>query len=456
MGHQKGWIASPVAEGVDLMKTSIPDPVELFGKPLCDAFSPEWIEQTAKDVGLITRGRKIRPVPLFWSLVFDFGVQQQKTLAYLKRCYEQRSKETLSYGSWYEHLTPELAEFMKRGVLHGIEHMAQMPNRQLGERLGKFSDVMIQDSTIIRLNPKLSNKFKATRTRKATAGAKVSLLVSALANGPKNVSISSESKNEGKTLRIGPWVKDGILLVDLGFFKYQMFARIIDNGGHLVSRLKGNADPLIVAVNNICPGNSINVIGKHLRDVLPHLRRQILDAVVEISFKRRKYKNGGRMDTKRFRLVAVYNDEEKRYHTYLTDIDCDTLTAEEIAKLYGARWEIELIFKELKSRYALDAITTSKAHIVEALIWAAMLTLMASRIIYQVIRKLGEAQGKPIVRFTHLRWSTIFTEGSYYYLSLVLKYLKIEITGEELFLLHVGQALDPHVNRKRFRSSWWS
>lgn len=438
------------------MAKGMPDPVKVFGKTLCEAFPPEWIEQTAKDVELIERERRVKAVPLFWSLVFGFGVQLQKNLAYLKRCYEQRIKSTISYGSWYDHLSPELTEFMKLSVQHGIEYVAQSPNRQLGERLSGFSDVMIQDSTIIRLNAKLSKIFKATRTRKATAGAKVSLLVSAVANGPKSVTISSESKSEGKTLRIGPWVKDRILLFDLGFFKYQMFARIVDNGGHLVSRLKKNADPLIIAVNNTCPGNSIDVVGKNFNDVLSKLKRQVLDVMVEIPFKRRKYNGRSSTDVKQFRVVAVLNEEEKKYHTYITDIGCDTLTAEEIAKLYGARWEIELIFKELKSRYAIDKIKTSKAHIVEALIWAAILTLIASRIVYHLVRKIAEAQGKSLVRFTHMRWSTIFSEGAYFYLSLVMKYLKMDITGEELLQVHIDQAMDPHVNRERFREGLWS
>lgn len=456
MGNPERRFTSKMAKGVEIMAKGLPDPVKLFGKALCDAFPPEWIEQTSKDVNFIERDRLVKPVPLFWSLVFGFGVQLQKNLAYLKRCYEQRIKDTISYSSWYEHLTPELAEFMKRSVLHGIEYMAQTPNRQLGERLSGFSDVMIQDSTIIRLSSKLAKIFKTTRTRKVTAGAKVSLLVSAVANGPKSVSISSESKSEVKTLRIGPWVKNRILLFDLGFFKYQMYARIVENGGHLVSRLKKNANPLIVAVNNTGPGNRINVVGKKLNEVLPKLKRQILDVEVDIQFKRRKYKGKSRMDVKRFRVVAVYNKEVGKYHTYITDIDCNTLTAEEIAKLYGARWEIELIFKELKSRYAFDKIKTSKPHIVEALIWAAILTLIASRIVYHLVRKIGESQGKPMVRFTQMRWCTVFSEGSYFYLSLVMKYLKMDITGKELLQVHIDQALDPHVNRDRFREGLWS
>jgi putative transposase len=54
-------------------------------------------------------------------------------------------------------------------------------------------------------------------------------------------------------LRVGPWVKDIILLFDLGFYKYQLFSRIAENGGFFVSRLKSNSNPLIVGVNLTYP-----------------------------------------------------------------------------------------------------------------------------------------------------------------------------------------------------------
>jgi putative transposase len=52
-------------------------------------------------------------------------------------------------------------------------------------------------------------------------------------------------------------------------------------------------------------------------------------------------------------LVAVYNEEEEKYHICITNIHKDILNAKDIAKLYRARWDIELLFKELKSKYVL-------------------------------------------------------------------------------------------------------
>jgi len=257
-------------------------------------------------------------------------------------------------------------------------------------------------------------------------------------------------------LRMGPWIKDRILLIDLGFYKHQLFAKIKENGGYFVSRLKESADPLITDVYSTCPGNSIDVKGKYLSEILPKLKRQVLDVEVEISFKRPNYngKSKTRMDTERFRMVAVYNEDEEKYHVYLTNISKDDLSPEDVAKLYGARWDIELIFKELKSRYDLDVVNTRNPQIVEAYIWIAILTLFISRRIYNIVRKYNPKE--KMVRYTQLRWSTIFTENASDQLTLILRYYGVERTFETVMNVYQSQALDPHVNRERFRDEWWS
>ena len=428
-----------------------PDVIE---EDFCTLFSKEWTKNAAKITGLIKRERKIEAFVMLTVLVFSFGIHLPRNLANIKRKYEKTSKKDLVDSSWYERFTPELVEFLKLCVTHAIEQLAQEQNKVLSEKLAKFKDVLIQDSTIIRLHKSLSKKFPAARSRTVAAGVKVGMLVSAVANGPKNIGIFPERTNELKTLRIGPWIKDRILLIDLGFFKHQLFARIKDNGGYFVSRLKASSDPLIVEVHNVCRGNSIDVKGKYISEILSKLKRQILDVEVEVSFKRRKYNGKEKLDTERFRLVAIFNEEEEKYHVYLTNILNEDLGSEDVAKLYGARWDIELIFKELKSRYDLDVINTKNPQIIEAYIWISILTLLISRRIYNIVRK--HSPKEKLVRYTQLRWSTIFTENASDQLTLILRYYGVERTFETIMNVYQSQALDPHVNRERFRDEFWS
>ena len=90
------------------------------------------------------------------------------------------------------------------------------------------------------------------------------------------------------------------------------------------------------------------------------------------------------------------------------------------------RWEAEILFKELKSKYVLDVVPTANQQVIEAFIWIAVLTLLISRRIYTIIRGLNP--DAKMVRFTHLRWSTIFSEKSGYQLMAILRFPGIEHT----------------------------
>ncbi len=159
-------------------------------------------------------------------------------------------------------------------------------------------------------------------------------------------------------------------------------------------------------------------------------------------------------DNKIFRLVAVYNPEAEEHHFYLTNVSNSILNAHEVASVYSARWEVELIFKELKSRYELDHIITKSPYAIEALIWISILTLLVSRKVYSIVRKLNP--DAKMARFTQLRWSSIFIQNSSRLLSAILDYLGIEQDFFTVLNVYSSEALDPHVNRERFREGLWS
>jgi hypothetical protein len=114
--------------------------VDIFGKALTDAFPTKFLDDTAREVGLVKRERKIKPVVLFWAFVFTVGVHIERSLSMLKRNYLRMHKTSLSDSSWYERFSPELAEYFHQCVIHGIEHLAQTAHRAVSERLKSFLD----------------------------------------------------------------------------------------------------------------------------------------------------------------------------------------------------------------------------------------------------------------------------------------------------------------------------
>ena len=197
-----------------------------FYQMLNEMFSPKWLETTAHDVGLIKRERKIDPVTLFWVLVLGFGIGFQRTLASLRRAYQTASTKKLAPSAFYDRFTPQLAAFFRECLAHGIADIAGQISLPLSEKLQGFKDIIVSDGTVIRLHEQLAEQFPGTRGK---AELKIHAAVGITGN-TKSVAIYSGNTADVKTMRIGPWVKDNLLLFDLGYFKYEMFSRISRQG----------------------------------------------------------------------------------------------------------------------------------------------------------------------------------------------------------------------------------
>jgi len=410
---------------------------------LTSLFSEDFLRKTARETGFVKRLRKIDPVVMFWVIVLDIGV---KSMRGLHRSYERRSGVSLGVSSFIARFDPGLEKFLHSCVVHALECQANDAYVELSGSLKAFKDLLIQDSTIIRLHESLAEKWPAARSRSVAAGVKLSCIVSAVEDGVKSVRVFPERTAEVKTLRLGPWLKDRILLADLGFFDYNSFDKIERYGGFFVSRLKGNANPRIVKVNSVCRGNSIDVVGKKLKDVLPGLKRRVLDVEVEVEVKRRAYKGKTTKVARTFRLVLVMGEDAKEYHSYLTNIPIDKLDGEGIANLYRARWEVELLFKELKSDYRLDEIKFEKPSEVISMIWVAILTLICSRQLLRLMKRLNPAKAR---LYTHLQWAKIFTEFAGKLMDKILESMNLELDWLTYIDILIDQGQTPNINRER-------
>ncbi len=118
-------------------------------------FPEDFIRNTAAETGFIQRERKIDAVILFWVIVLGFGVNFLRTIRGLKRKYESESNIKISISSFNDRFTPQMENFFKKCVTHALEYQAQEPGLKLGDKLKTFKDILIQDSTIIRLMNRL-------------------------------------------------------------------------------------------------------------------------------------------------------------------------------------------------------------------------------------------------------------------------------------------------------------
>jgi putative transposase len=403
-------------------------------------FPRKWIMNTAISIGLVQRQRKVNIIDLFWTIVLGFGTGAHKTLAELRRLFEYHSGVELVPSAFYDRFTPQLCAFMKKAVVHACNKLSE-PVESLKGKLKGFVDLVIADSTVFKLHDMLKDIYTARRNRRYESAMKLHVVISALGVSPRSVRLYSERTWDGNLVRIGPWIKGRLILFDMGYFSYSLFERVDRNKGFFITRLKDNANPKILFSHRLHRGRCQPIETKKLRSILPRLKRSVFDTQIEVTVTRRSYQGVRHKIARTFRLVGIMNEETGKYHIYVTNIPPEKLEAEDIARTYAARWEVELMFKELKSHFRLHEIPSQQRHIVETLVYAAILTFVISRALLFILRKHLRV---PIDRTPERRWTRIFQNAAIAILRLLTSGRQLTRWWEDLekFLAH--EFIDPN------------
>lgn len=418
-------------------------PSTTITEPLTTLLPREKVEQEAQRLGVVVRQRTVDIYALVWTLVLAFQEGSHRSIAALQWAYQKAAQHPLSRSSFYDRFTPKLATLLRtlaQEAMASLEHPGGVPPHILAS----FKELLALDATVVRLHSLLSGAYAACRTNHTRAAAKLHVVMNILDGSPRRVKLTPERVHDQTPWRrVGRWVKGSLLLFDLGYFCYHLFDRIEQNGGFFLTRLKANANPRIVGVHRQWQGQSIPLVGRRLKEVLPRLKRKVLDVEVEVQFLRRAYLGYQSQAIRTFRVVAIRNEDTGKYHVYLTNLPAEKLLAEDIQGVYALRWQAELLFKALKSHGRLEQLPSSNQAIVEAWVWASILATAASQALYRLIRA-----AVPTDRFLPpLRWAAVFCRTARELLYLVLH----PDTSQGCLLLEllIREATDPNVNRKK-------
>ena len=415
-------------------------------------FPSDELRERARATNLVQRERKFDVVALFYTLALGFAAGSDRSIqAFLERFVEMADCDKLAYTSFSNWFSPTFVALLRETLDDAIENLDPGRNKLRG-RLEHIRDVLIVNATFISLYQDAAEVY--TGLGDDQAGAKLHLTESLSTGLPTRFQITDGATHERSQLPTGEWVAGALVLFDLGFYDFWLFDRIDANDGWFVSRVKSNANPEIVEELRTWRGNSIALEGKSLKAVVDDLQRQEIDVLVELEFDRKR--GSSATATRQFRLVGLLNEADNEYHLYFTNLPRKRYSAPDIAQLYRARWEVELLFKELKSRFGLDEINTTDPYIIEALIIMAAISLMISRVIVDELHKLDAKQSDRAAdadtsasRLPRRRCSTAIECHSH----LIYLYLMLELGYglPDLDALLLWASRDPNPHRPRLR-----
>jgi putative transposase len=347
------------------------------------------LKRLARDSRFVERCRQLAVEPFVWTLALCFGVGDGRAVTGIFQTYLSVATVKMERSSFFEWMTKKtLPVFLQAVAAHLMDALATTASPGLAGPLGQFKELFSVDSTVIKLHDCLQKLFPGSRTNHSPAALKVHVVQKVSGAGVRSVKVTDGKTSDLKAFSVGPWVRGALLLMDLGYYAFRKFARIVENGGFFISRVKDGANPKILRCLRTHRGRAIKVAGKRLKEILSAMKRQIFDVEVKVEFDRRTY--GGKRasrDTRILRLVGVWDRKAKRYHLYFTNLSPKQLDARGVAETYRLRWAVELLFRQLKGAHRLDQIPGKNRHTALAMIYAALISLLITRVLVTAVRR---------------------------------------------------------------------
>lgn len=389
-----------------------------------ELFSPDVVMEKARSSGFLKRKRKLNPCYLLSVLVFGISSHSKPSVEEIFRRYidfddDLDYPEKMRRQSFSDRVNENMVKFLREMLDYYIDRTASNSPAKLKGSVELLKDILIQDSSIIRLSKKLAEELPAVRTRTDAAGIKLHAVYSAVSHSLKSFEITDEKTHDSTKIKIDKNIKDILFLFDLGYYSHSLLAEIAKNDGFFVSRVKKTAKPKVEKIVSKSPLLEEQFRkGIALNDFLARIPKTgIID--LECTFTARYKQKGKRTKTtyESFRVVCFWDETEQIWHNYVTNLPDAACNAEEIYQLYRYRWIIELLFKELKSDYDLGKLLLARKPLVYVHVYSMLIRLVLSRNLYKIIiSTIDESDQR---HYGPLLWSKVFAEKASEFLSIL-------------------------------------
>lgn len=330
--------------------------------------------------------RKCSPLAFLLVVVFGYGVEIKRSLSgSLLRFFKTITGVSMARSAFLKKFSAASVRFVRAVFVEATMRHAATLGTRLGGKLARFRDVSLIDATVVRLRDFLADRYPACRTNHTQAAAKLHTVMSLSKHVVEKIKITAERVGDRACLEIGDWMQARLLIFDLGYYSHAIFHALAAHGAWFISRLKDSSKPTIVRVRRgIARG--VKAKGKGLWEV-DFAEGRSIDLDVRL---------GKKPDDPVFRLVGVFNRVANCWHLYVTNLPPRQFDADEIAQMYRLRWEIEMLFKELKSTCRLDELPSAREEVVLTLLYATLLSLLATRAIARRVEQRDAADQRPL------------------------------------------------------------
>ena len=232
----------------------------------------------------------------------------------------------------------------------------------------------IIDSTTISLFSNLIFKgvVRHPKTGKKKGGIKVHTVIQANEGVPSDVRFTSAATNDSFMLTPKTLSKGDIVAMDRAYINYEKFEKLTERGVIYVTKMKKG---LVYTI---------------LNDTMYQTPDGLMEVRVQEVLFTKQLKEDQRIE--HHARIVTYVDEKKHKLISLLTNDMDS-DPDEIVAIYRKRWEIELLFKQIKQNFPLRYFYGESANAIKVQIWITLIANLLLMVIQRGVKRCWSFSG---------------------------------------------------------------
>jgi hypothetical protein len=343
----------------------------------------------ARSISFIRRLRELQASVFVWAVVMSRFGHGLPGFEHARQWYLRLSGKMLAPRPFQLRFKSETAvTLFEKAFAEAVQPWLDNPRKPSHPLVRRFPDIVAWDSTPVQLADALRPFYKGTRGMQAAL--KVVLAVSVYGLLPL-YALMVPCNTQDMTL-FPPWTifrRGTLFLFDKGFAAYRRIQELVDSGHHFLCPMRLDGNPIVLQAHR-APSRVRKALRKQprgipLRDLLPKDKRihQSWDLDVRLI-------PWGQAQTSAkhhwiYARLVITPGPRGAQRPYLTSLSVTQWSPKVLRELYRLRWQVELVFKELKQHLSLEAMPSKDPHAVKVFAWASLIALALSRAVTAVL-----------------------------------------------------------------------
>ena len=249
--------------------------------------------------------------------------------------------------------------------------------------------LQIIDSTTITLfsNLLFNGMGRHPKTGKKKGGIKVHTVIHANEGVPSDIKFTSAATNDSFMLKPTTLSKGDIMSMDRAYIDYAKFQQLTERGVIYVTKMKKNLKYSVLSDTMF-----------QTPDGLMEVRIQNVEFVKQI--------RGGETIHHKSRIITYVDAKKRKLISLLTnDMDSDP---DEIIAIYRQRWEIELLFKQMKQNFPLKYFYGESANAIKIQIWVTLIANLLLMVMQKGLKRQWSFSGLATMVRNYVDFHSLF------------------------------------------------